>query len=282
MRERARNLNTMNGIFQAIAREAALAAEHLAIGISALGKCNYAQQSYYYQSFFALSLGFERCAKISLLIDYALEHNGSFPSNKIFRQYGHNIRNLLELTDVIAERRNFRQRLPKSSIHNAIVDVLTNFATNITRYYNIEFVTGDPNIIQRKDAVEDWFEKVITPIINTHRSPRQRQRHEHNAQLANDLSEPIALVRHYAEDGNELNTPYKASLQTAIDNFAIPYSRMYVMQIARFIGNTLSELGDESMRCQLNTIPCLSEFFAIFNNPDAYFKRRKTWSIYGG
>lgn len=279
--ERANIPNNMNEIFQAIAREAGLAAEHLAIGASALGKSNYAQQSYYYQAFFALSVGFERCAKLTLLIDYTLEHNGSFPSNDIIRRYGHNIRNLLELTDLIAERRGFKERLPRSLIHNGIIEVLNDFASNITRYYNIEFITGAPNITQRQDPIQDWFVKVITPIINIHRSPRQQKKHEYNARIVNDLLEPFALVRHHAENGNELNTPYKASLQTATINFAIPYTRMYVLQIARFIGNTLSELGYISMSQQIDTIPYLSDFFAIFNNSNAYFKERKTWSIYG-
>lgn len=272
--------NNMNEIFQAIAREAGLAAEHLAIGASALEKSNYAHQSHYYQAFFALSVGFERCTKLALLIDYTLEHNGSFPSNEIIKNYRHNIRNLLEQTDLIAERRVFKERLPKSSIHNGIIEVLTDFASNITRYYNIELITGSANITQRKDPVQAWFEKVITPIINIHRSPRQHKKHENNALLINALLEPFAIVRHHAENGNELDTPYKASLQTATINFAIPYTRMYVLQIARFLGNTLSELGYESMSRQINTIPYLSEFFAIFNNTDAYFKKRKTWSIY--
>lgn len=41
----------MNPTHIAIQREAALAAEHMAIGISAIGKANYAQTAYYFKRF---------------------------------------------------------------------------------------------------------------------------------------------------------------------------------------------------------------------------------------
>ena len=88
------------------------------------------------------------------------------------------------------------------------------------------------------------------------------------------------MVRHIAESGEPLNNVYDASLQTAVTEFAKPYVRMYILQLVRFIGRLLGELGYAAYGTQLDTIPHLSEFFAIFNNDDSYFFRRKTWSIY--
>ena len=51
----------------ALAREAGLAAEHIGIGATALGRANYAQEAYYAQAFFALSVGFERAAKLEII-----------------------------------------------------------------------------------------------------------------------------------------------------------------------------------------------------------------------
>jgi len=75
----------MNETWQALAREAGLAAEHLAIGISALGKANYAQHAYYGQAFFALTIGLERAAKLALVVDHALEHNETAEKVTFFR-----------------------------------------------------------------------------------------------------------------------------------------------------------------------------------------------------
>ena len=44
--------------WHALGREAELAGEQLALGVTALGRANHAQQGLYTQAFFALSIGF--------------------------------------------------------------------------------------------------------------------------------------------------------------------------------------------------------------------------------
>ena len=87
-------------------------------------------------------------------------------------------------------------------------------------------------------------------------------------------------ILYHAENGQLMDSAYEASMQTAVTDFAKPYVRMYVMQIARFFSSLFSELGNTVHRYQLEDIPELSEFFAIFNNRDEYFRQRKSWSIY--
>jgi len=273
----------MNQTWQALAREAGLAAEHLAIGTSALQKANYAQHAYYGQAFFALTIGFERAAKLALVVDHALEHNGIFPSHHVLRAYGHNLKQLLEQADAIAERRGLstaEHRLPRRVIHAGIIEVLYNFASNITRYYNLDLVTRDPRTTKEDDPVRAWFELVIIPVLATHYRPRQKERQQSNARLIDQLLGAHTNVLYHTETSDLLDSVYEASMQTGITDFAKPYTRMYVMQIARFLANLLSELGYSAHRCQLETVPEMSEFFAIFNNSDRYFRQRKTWSIY--
>lgn len=273
----------MNETWQALAREAGLAAEHLAIGASALGKANYAQHAYYGQAFFALTIGLERAAKLVLVVDHALEHNGIFPPHSVLRAYGHNLKELLEQADEIAKRRGLstaEDRLPRTAIHDGIVEVLSDFANNITRYYNLDLVTGAPRTAKQGNPVRAWFELVIIPVLAAHYRPRHKERHQRNARLIAQLLDAHTMVLHHAETGNVLDSVYEASMQTGITDFAKPYTRMYVMQIARFLARLLSELGYVAYRSQLDTVPHLSEIFAIFNNSDTYFRQRKTWSIY--
>ena len=273
----------MNETWQALAREAGLAAEHLAIGVSALGKANYAQQAYYGQAFCALTVGLERATKLALVVDYLLENNGAFPSYQMIRGYGHNLRKLLRKADEIAKRRGLSGpagRLPQNAIHDSIVQVLSDFAGNVTRYHNLDLVTGDPRATKHGDPVRAWYEQVIIPVLATHYRPGNKQKHERNARLVAQLLGDYAIVRHYAETGDLLDSVYEASMQTAITDFARPYVRMYVMQIARFLGRLLSQLGYAAHHYQLEIIPELSEFFRIFNNSDRYFRQRKSWSIY--
>ena len=271
----------MNPTWNAIAREAALAAEHLGSGATILGKANYAHHAHYGQAFFSLSTGFERAAKLAFVIDHALVNAGSFPSNEELRTYGHKLDQLLDRADAIAERRQLVDiRLPRSDIHNGIVTVLTEFANNITRYYNLDFVTGNPRAAQRDDPTKAWFQMVVQPVLKKHYGARQQEKHRRNAEVIAALLQPAALVRHTAETGEPLETVFDASLQTGITEFAQPYVRMYVLQLVRFIGGLLGELGYANYEVRLDTIPHLSEFFAIFNNEDEYFLNRKTWSIY--
>ena len=88
------------------------------------------------------------------------------------------------------------------------------------------------------------------------------------------------MVRHTSETGEALDSVFDASLQTGRTEFAKPYIRMYVLQLIRFVGCLLGELGYAAHSTHLDTIPHLSEFFAIFNNDDKYFLTRKNWSIY--
>ena len=269
----------MNKIWRAIAREAGLAAENLAIGATALGKANYAQHAYYGQAFFALSIGLERSAKLALVIDHAFENNGTFPKHNVLRSYGHNLKKLLQNSDKIAKHRGFDDRLPQEQIHKSIIEVLSDFASNITRYYNFDLITGDTRTANRTNPIEAWFKNVTKPILEKHYSAKQQKKHEQNAELINSLLGKSTLVRHHSEEGAELNNVYDASLQTAKVDQAKPYTRMYVMQLFRFIACLMSDLTHESYKMQIE-IPHMSEFFAIFNNDDKMFKTRKTWSIY--
>lgn len=271
----------MNAVFQALAREAGLAAEHLAVGVSTLGKANYAQDGLYFQAFFDLAIGFERTSKLIILIDHYLANQQTFPTDKMLKDCGHSLEVLLEHTERIAQARNLVGKcgsLPRSPIHDGMIKTLTDFATR-TRYYNLNYLTGAH--ADQSDPVKVWYTQVILPILDLHYTPRHEKRHSKNANMIAAMMDGIAVVQQHSESGDDLDTVYAGSMQTAKTKFAKPFCRMYLMQIMRFLGRLLSELSHASHRNGSQDIPYLSEFFAIFYSDDAYFKRRKTWSIYG-
>ena len=273
----------MNPTWRALAREAAIAAEHIAIGATALSKADFFRHAYYSQAFFALSIGFERASKLVLAVDHAVEHNGIFPATNTLRCLGHDLRSLLDATDEVALRRKILVhgcRLPRTSTHDSIIKVLSDFANNLTRYYNLSLVTRDPGTAGVSDPVKAWFDAVITPILVDRYGTRQRARHQRVARINERLLGNHALVRYTNEVGEKLDSVEASSLWAAQIRFAAPYARMHVMQMARFLGAVLSELGHAGHKLREPLIPDFSEFFAIFNNEDKYFLRRRTWSIY--
>ena len=149
----------MNEQWEALAHEAGIAAEQMAIGITALGKATYAFPAYYGQAFFALTTGFERSCKLALVVDHAVLNDGIFPPESEFRRYGHNLRQLLDEADRISERLNSAgglDRLPRSPTHIAIIEILSDFASNVTRYYNLDLLVGTARTDQllNRDAVQ--------------------------------------------------------------------------------------------------------------------------------
>lgn len=266
-------------IWQALAREGASASEHIGIGTTALGRANHAENAYYSQAFFALSVGFERSAKLALSVARHLAGEG-FADRKTLRGWGHDLTALLEAADQLAERRGLTDsgRLPRSSIQTAMIEVLSNFANNLTRYYNLEFAAGETAAVA-EDPISAWFNQVTLPVLAAHDSPRSQERRQRQAELMGAL-DAAALVRHHAEDGTPITSLEAGSLHVGATEFARPWERMYLLQIARFLGNLMDSLGTEAQITADEDIPYLVEFYAHFLNQNSFLRSRKTWSLY--
>jgi hypothetical protein len=272
----------MNPEFQAISREAGIAAAHIGIGVTALGDANYAEDAYYGQAFFALSIGFERSAKLALVVDHALNNGGAFPSHKILKDFGHRLNDLLAKADNIAEMRTLTGdgRLPQGDIHKAIIAVLSKFAANVTRYYNLDFLTNAPSVAA-EDAVSEWHREVTSRVLALHYPARVRARDEARASQMQSLMGGFSSVVHTSETGAAIRSVEAAALHGAATEYVKPWTRMYVLQIARFISELMFALTGVAYGQQAASIPHLSEFYAIYMNDDRYFRARKRWSIYG-
>ena len=271
----------MNPEFQAISREAGIAATHIGIGVSALHDANHAEDGYYGQAFFALSIGLERSAKLVLVIDHALNNKGDFPPHKVLMGYGHRLDALLHSTDSIAEARGIApsDRLPQSAIHGAMISVLTNFAANVTRYYNLDFLTNAPRTAA-DDVVSEWHREVTTRVIASHYPDRVRRRNELRAANLDAMIGDVMRVMHTSETGTPLHSVEAAAVHGAATEYVKPWTRMYVLQIARFLSKVMFTLSIAAYEQRLQSIPHLSDFYRIFMNDDRYFRARKRWSVY--
>ncbi|MGA9693578.1 MAG: hypothetical protein WBR33_19460 [Pseudonocardiaceae bacterium] len=270
----------MNETFRALAREAALGAEHMAFGATVLGRANYAQHAYYSQAFFSLSVGFERACKLALLVDHAIDNGGRFPREKAVRSYGHDLAQLLMSVEEAATRRGFDAQIPATQVHRDIISILSNFAKNVTRYYNVDVLVGKSTVGPSDDPVVTWYRKVTEPILAVRYTGRRRDRDIANAQIIEELMGPFSRVHHESETGEQIDSLYAGANATSMAKVAKPWERMHVLQIARFVGNVVSDLGFVAQTEGVDDVPYLSEFFAIFRNDDAYFRSRKIWSIY--
>jgi hypothetical protein len=267
--------------FIALLRESGIAAELLASGVTALGKANAAQHGWYNQAFFNLSIGLERAVKIVMVINHCLEHSGTFPSDKDLRTYGHDIKGLLEHADVISQQRRAGEEyatLPSTDIHKGIIETFSEFA-NATRYYNLDLlVLGKGKAF--RDPLAAWIIRVGNPILKKHYSARRQDADKKRAEALEQVIGSRALIRHHTESGTPINSVERAALHSAETKVIQKYGQLYVLQIIRFLAYLISDLTYQAHEGRLAKIPYLNEFFTIFINGDAYFKSRRTWSIY--
>lgn len=267
--------------WQAMQREAQLAAEQVAHGATVLGRANHAQTGLYNQAFFGLSIGLERVGKLIFLADHAIDHQGKFPSNGDLRAIGHDVVSLLDTCERIAKRidlkRDYAAR-PSDVIHIGIVEVLSLFATSL-RYYNLDHLSGRGS--NQTDPIAMWWEKVASPICDRHYTTRQREQDEREAALAEEVFGRNSLVIHSSEDGKPIQSISEMCMQSRATRVVQQYGRMYVLQIIRWISSIVFELSHTgAYERGIEALLGLHEPFAIFRNEDAYLRRRKRWSIY--
>lgn len=263
--------------FNALSREAGIAAAAIGQGINGISNATYAEKGYYHYAFFNLSIAFERLGKLIYLLDHLLT-NDAYPTDAQLRHLGHRLTDLIDRAKETRTRRDLgTEAFPNDSISAGIVETLSGFAT-ATRYYNLDFLVGGRSAAM-SEPIAAWHERVGMPILAAYYSDRQRVKDEAEAKAIGALLDQVSMVRHTAEDGSAITSWTAGAIETGKIKILQRYSRMYCLRIVRFLCVNLIELQYEVMKTH-HEIPHFGDFFGIFRNDDAYFLRRKTWDPY--
>jgi hypothetical protein len=249
----------------------------LAIGVTQIYKANYAKKGVYYQSFACLSTGIERLEKLCLILDDYIENQGTLPSEKYIRSYGHKIPELFQACRGIVARRKigFHFRCSFNDIHQAMIDLLGSFSESSGRYSNINVLLGNEN--NSHDCIAQWFLKIDRPLYNKHVSAKKKAGIEYRASVIGSTLNSLAVIYYRTEDRTELTDAVEASYRTGIWKAVAPYRQLYLLQIIRYLTELIIDLGYKAMAVSSADIPHFGEIFGLFYNDDAYFRSRKTW-----
>lgn len=273
---------TSNPQWRALQREAQLAAEQIAQGVTALGRANHAQTGLYAQAFFGLSIGLERLGKLIFIADHAIRFGGRFPTNDDLKNsIGHDIRSLLAKCDSIGstvdQARQYAAR-PADSIHRGIEETLSEFATR-SRYYNLSYIAGAAGT--HTDPIAMWWEKVAEPICARHYSARQRKRDFAGAAAMAEIHDGASVVIHTAESGTEISDVMSYFSRAGMTAVVQKYGRVYTLQIVRWLVSILHEVVNRgAYEKRIEPLLGLHEHFVIFFNDDECLRSRTTWSTY--
>ena len=266
--------------WHAIGREAELAVEQTASGITALGRASHLRKGYYTQAFFGLSIGLERIAKLIIIFDYAITNAGQFPSNDILRRVGHDISALLAHCEPLSAKyragKQYAER-PTDDIHNGIIMTITEFG-KLSRYYNLDLLTGG-SAAALPEPIQAWWQRVGQPILSKHYSERQRERdHQRAAALDTLMSDKVSVLYH-TESTAPIENVEELALRAAATRVIQKYGRLYTLQIVRWLAYLISDLA----YIGTSSVPGLfglEELIVIFRTDDRYFRDRTVWSLY--
>jgi hypothetical protein len=266
--------------FRALQSEAGLTAQLLGSGATILRTANSAQDGYYSQALFNLSIGLERAAKLILVLDHCIETKGRFPDDAQLRKFGHNIEQLFKATELVRVKHQLldaEHELPSADIHKAILATLSEFAKS-SRYYNLDYLAKG-TAATTINPIAAWFSSVGTPILTKHYSGKVQKRDKARAQIAEAAIGHMSSVVHSTEIHTPIDTIAAMFEHGAKTKVIQKWGQFYTLQVIRYVARLISSLSYPAETIS-NDIPHLIEYFALFLNEDAYLKSRKTWSPY--
>lgn len=263
-----------NVIWEALRRESDLVREHLGFGATTIGRARFESPGLYAQAFFALSIGFERAAKLALTLNAAASESGRFLRSSDLRDYGHRLIDLFDAVEQAAIARQLDGGRPRTDAHDAILRVLSDFASNVNRYYNLEIL--DQGSSGGRDPIMSWYEDVVRPILRMHDTEQRRAQTERAVEAIAVPGSMAVSVIATSETGEMISGLPDLLRRSGEANAVEPWQRMYVLQLARYATSVISQLA-ELLQHTRPDIPFLHEFFDCFQLDDEDFRRLKVW-----
>lgn len=266
-----------------IGRETSLACHLIGAGVTALGKANYADKfGEYYTAFFGLSVGIERLAKLILVAEYSIVHNGKMPEEKIIRGFGHKLLTLCDKVESISEEQDLtlQYERPKFPVCKKILDCLDAFAdASKGRYANFGSL-GEPNLNQ-DEPVAKWWSVVADVILNEHYYGKPVQHKvEKNADLIEQLLGAHSVVLHVDETGLEISNLKQASVRTGQVNVVQKYGRYYTLLVVRWLAEVFSKLATTAHhQHNVDEFFGVNEYMYTYLVSDGFLKTRKIWPL---
>ncbi len=228
--------------FKILNREASIVAELLTNGLENSRKIS-SSHAYYYQSFYALSMGLERLMKLILNVEQ---------SGVNLKTHGHKLKDLINVLGI-----NFND----DSIEAKLISFLNDFAEG-DRYSIVDFLSrGDKRRLANEPVVK-FYSTIIKDILETHPP--------HRVWLAPNIDE-LGHVLHNREDLSAINSLSDLAVHTQLVEHASKYYVMYAARIMRPLIGRLSNHDGYPKN------PYFSEHFRFLPDDDSRALNRKTF-----
>lgn len=264
-------------------QEGLLAQACLCNGLTALRRANLGdKKGLFYSAFFELSIGFERVLKLVLILDHMARNRLVPPDSKTVEDYGHKLRSLFDATTAVCATHGVTalDAFQFDSLPIVILGFLDDFAHPGGRYSNINKLTGHKHQTMA-DPIVQWGE-IASQIMQTHATPRERERAQLNGQMASaafggaaaslisDLNQQQMDVAPLHVRASELDTAAKHAIYALVTLIAALREVLDNLSGSAWAANPPDTSG-------VADVPDMKEFFQFAWADRQYVMRKRQW-----
>lgn len=269
-----------NQEWHVIRQESMLIVELIGSGITSLGKANHVNKGLYYKAFFDLSIGLERLCKLILVVDYVIDNKGKMPSEKLVKDFGHKINELIKLVESIEIKHDVKSRfyLDKDDITKSIIENLDAFAdAKRGRYANFSSLDNPQHI--KHESVSKWWDEVSIKIIKKYyHGTKSQKKLEIDAGFLNISSSRNFIVMHTDENRGKIDDLGSMIRRSKENSISQKWSMFYTLKMVRWLSAIYKDISGSA--CYINNHEAFFgswEFFDVYHMDDKYLKSRKKW-----
>lgn len=264
--------------FYLLQQEGFLARSCICIGLNSLSKGNIGEKGNFYSCFFSLSIGIERIAKLSVILNFLLENNMRFPSEKYLRDLGHDLLSLHSHINNAAMLKfpGLVTPINPVSIEMRILEFLGDFAKK-SRYYNLNVLGGSSS---SQNPLTAWYQ-ILVDCLKLDATPTDLDKIETMFALGEIMENRSAIIS--SGMGESSVTLPEQFGQNAVIHNSKHHIQMRVISVIKYFKSALVKFNVECHnvsslpKSSAPPIPYFYEFFDFLDLPDKDLKRKKRW-----
>lgn len=264
-------------------QEGLLAQACLCNGLTALRRANLGdKKGLFYSAFFELSIGFERVLKLILILDHMARNQLVPPDSKAVEDYGHKLRSLFDATRAVCATHGVTalDAFQGDPLPIVILGFLDNFAHPGGRYSNINKLTGHKHRATA-DPIVQWGE-IASQIMQTHATPRQRERAQWNGLMASAAfgSAAASLISDLDQQPMDVGRLHVRAAELDIAAKHAVYALVTLIAALREVIDSLcgaAWAANPPGACGVADVPNMEEFFQFAWADRQYAMRKRQW-----
>jgi hypothetical protein len=259
-------------------QEAHVIRSSIAVGLTHLRQANLHEKGAFYTAFFQLAIGFERMAKLGIVLDHLAHHNLNPPGPNMMKDLGHDLVALRQKVEKISMLRAYQidTSFSLSVLGQRILDFLSRFARGM-RYANLDGLSSGRAL---PTPFSEW-EPILRDIITSKVRSKSIEKFTRASSAMQDILGDLTVITGTGLTGIPLN--FQSAYSTPeIYNLAAPHviwEMLLLLAPLRDVVVAAAHVaaGLPKLSGQDQEIPYMPEFFGFICLERSWQMRRKRW-----